>query len=1456
MTPDMTTRYYGLKREMASSKHTLSILNEYGWSMARVCLERLSVRSERTLGPSGANSQSVGGGLRALRYVVMIALLMVVGVNGVKAQIAEGFYYIANNANKADNVSYSYNSSNPANSFYLCPAIGCYYDNNIDQPHLTTFKTNQDQNSLWKIVAVSGETNCYYLIHYKTGKYLASNETPNYNIDGNKNRKVVHLEKKAANDDSDIYKFYINNNSGTYQIYPKDYRPGGTLTSASSMSLNVKGDNWSMYVPYNGLATGIIGVYDYVTKGKANPGSQWKLEPLTSSQPCATPVIKFSGDQINISYPYSDETGITIYYTTDGSEPTTSSSSNTSTSFNISASGVVKVRAFAAKSGYVNSDEAVLWGSARPFLIQSKECADYYLVPAVNGTNVNTTSLAGEPMQWTLQNAGASANGMPYYYIVNSNGKKINYKSSDNTLTLNEVSEDAKKFCIIEDGNTGEFFIIPISGASTGNDKNCRAIYKNKGNVETDNAKAELIKADSEDAINRVHWLLRVCNDGADQKNLFSSAPFSMSNDDETHYYHIQNVGSSGYYIVPPSSTDGYATTSNTGYDDTPWLFKVADSDNWLTYYYIINAASGKYMYFNPNNNQTAEQENVISMKSVSEKNAGNEEKFQFIMVRSTTDGACYIVPKGYSYADASHRNFYNNSYFGLWFDDNNPASLKTTWSRSSTANNVKWTFSETTITDLYLAPVFSQDESGNITITHPTAACDIHYTTDGTEPSTSSIVYDNTNGLSSTVQRRIKAIAKLKTNISIVSEVATLLNKPDVTVAAGTYTYKGTAWEPAVTVSIGEGATITTAPSTPTATYNVTYSSDHTNVGPVTVTVADADANDNWYIWNVPTATFTIDKAPLTATADDITVSYGDDIPTYTAHYTGLVNNETDPGITTDPTFSCEYTPTSPVSSSYTITVSGGEATNYEITTYYSGTLTVNRATATVTADNKTKTYGETDPVLTATVTGLKNGDATSVISYTISRETGENAGDYTITPAGDATQGNYTVTYVTGTLTVNPAKVTLTANSGTETYDRTEKTVSGYTCNIDGLTFTEVSASRSETNAGTYEVTFTGVTVNTTTDDSGNYIVAEAIPGTLTINPKTLTITPDAGQYKGFGDSDPVITYTYNESQLVSGDVIGFDGALGREEGEDVGLYEITLGTLESTNTNYALAIVEGIYFRIKKSIGNGTIASGFTLEFGENTIILMDGETVLEEGSENDYTVSAITTTESGRYSQRTFNGVGNYTGYFTLRNANVTFQTDADRVEWSATFVAEPVGEVAPDDTKGHALPEGITAYIITGIMGDWAIPEPLNYIPEGIPVLLISNKESTGFKVDDASGHKPITTVQKDANMLKEVTTSTHFNAKTIYLLYKNEFVYNMDGDLAKGKVYLDPTTSTSPAPRLRINWDEVTRMTELQNNGITESQNDSWYTLDGRKLNRKPTQKGIYLVNGNKVIIR
>ena len=86
--------------------------------------------------------------------------------------------------------------------------------------------------------------------------------------------------------------------------------------------------------------------------------------------------------------------------------------------------------------------------------------------------------------------------------------------------------------------------------------------------------------------------------------------------------------------------------------------------------------------------------------------------------------------------------------------------------------------------------------------------------------------------------------------------------------------------------------------------------------------------------------------------------------------------------------------------------------------------TLTVERAAATVTADNKTKTVGEDDPELTWTVKGLVHGDTRDKLSVDIACEHGETAGTYAITPSGDKEQGNYTVTYVPGTLTITAAR------------------------------------------------------------------------------------------------------------------------------------------------------------------------------------------------------------------------------------------------------------------------------------------------------------------------------------------------------------------------------------------------------------------------------------------------
>jgi hypothetical protein len=64
-------------------------------------------------------------------------------------------------------------------------------------------------------------------------------------------------------------------------------------------------------------------------------------------------------------------------------------------------------------------------------------------------------------------------------------------------------------------------------------------------------------------------------------------------------------------------------------------------------------------------------------------------------------------------------------------------------------------------------------------------------------------------------------------------------------------------------------------------------------------------------------------------------------------------------------------------------------------------------------------------------------------------------------------------------------------------------------------------------------------------------------------------------------------------------------------------------------------------------------------------------------------------------------------------------------------------------------------------------------------------------------------------------------------------------------------------SAASPAPYLTFSEDEGA--TDMMAIGVGENQKlftPDWYTLEGRKLDRMPTQKGIYINNGRKVIIK
>jgi hypothetical protein len=171
-----------------------------------------------------------------------------------------------------------------------------------------------------------------------------------------------------------------------------------------------------------------------------------------------------------------------------------------------------------------------------------------------------------------------------------------------------------------------------------------------------------------------------------------------------------------------------------------------------------------------------------------------------------------------------------------------------------------------------------------------------------------------------------------------------------------------------------------------------------------------------------------TINKAPLTITAKSYSIKQGEAMPTFEATYSGFKNNETDAVLTTKPTLTTTATSAS-APGTYDIVVSGAEAQNYEIG-YVAGTLTVSEADlVTITANNLTMTYGDAVPELT-----FKSEGATLVGTPSLSCEATSTSavGTYPITVT-KGTVGNYNVSYVAGTLTINKAPLTVKVENAT---------------------------------------------------------------------------------------------------------------------------------------------------------------------------------------------------------------------------------------------------------------------------------------------------------------------------------------------------------------------------------------------------------------------------------------
>lgn len=280
--------------------------------------------------------------------------------------------------------------------------------------------------------------------------------------------------------------------------------------------------------------------------------------------------------------------------------------------------------------------------------------------------------------------------------------------------------------------------------------------------------------------------------------------------------------------------------------------------------------------------------------------------------------------------------------------------------------------------------------------------------------------------------------------------------------------------------------------------------------------------------------------------------------------------------------------------------------------------------------------------------------------------------------------------------------------------------------------------------------------------------------------------------------------------------------------------------------------------------KSLGDGTTAAeGITVEMTEDGSLsaVKDGSTTLVENT--DYTQETV---EEGSDKIITITGKGNYTGIAKGIYASPAF---VDPDGGSGSGQAAAVYQAKRD----LSCPLGISPYIIRKVNPSigTAVITKLDYIPEDVPVLLLSDDEASGFVASPKDPSTPDVTAQtKNSNLLKVSSGGETVGAAQIYMFYKGEFVLTKAGTLDEGKFFLyNPNhnaqaqtagSNSEPAPSrgsLQIVFDdETTGISELNNSKIEEKETDVWYTLDGRRLSVKPSKAGIYIHQGQKEYIK
>ena len=413
-----------------------------------------------------------------------------------------------------------------------------------------------------------------------------------------------------------------------------------------------------------------------------------------------------------------------------------------------------------------------------------------------------------------------------------------------------------------------------------------------------------------------------------------------------------------------------------------------------------------------------------------------------------------------------------------------------------------------------------------------------------------------------------------------------------------------------------------------------------------------------------------------------------------------------------------------------------------------------------------------------------------------------------------------------------------------------------------------------------GTYSITYTNVYLDddvqykVVKDHSWNeaypaadrvITIAEAGTYTLTIhfNPTTHEVYETM---PGSGSGEPDVEVTTNAAsegatfteasfQMPTNDVT-VDYELVRDMGYKVAFSGVPTRARLAKDGDGKFHFADGLTFQLLDNIDANnpkdiTSAEGITFMVGEVEAVDIEGNTFYRIDKETlvplaDFLADA----HLGNYAICAVASTGEYDGSFTSGTITLFqgYEVEVPAKEFITYYKDEPL---YVEDTD-------VTLYTITSVNGDQAVlSDKSDAMPSNTPMLVYnkSNETKVILLIPCAEPDMALTVAPEFQGTLTATTIAASTDAQTNYAFNGKQFVFVKNAiEVGPNKAWLSVNTGVPSARAITLVFDEATGVNEVI--GVKEVNDGSWYDLNGRKLNGMPTKKGVYIMNGKKVVVK